>query len=548
MSNIGPVVTSSTSTKKKKKKASSENKTTHMKNKEGILADDYEPLSKLIECLSLKSITTKEAFEVEATKYKLKKNFLERVAHSLAKHGIVKLFKSSANIASMKHSMFNNKATILEKLKDIQIACILPVYIASHTVANDNLLKTKPALQTSVMLVVKHDTGYVNVGKGRVIGYVTDDTKVQISVSAVESNSNVVFHNEEFMIGLIDDWSWELLALDFADLNRVSPGSLVNMTSLLDPQNNHVDNSDIFAPLPTIPHNMSTTPQSPRTMLQPKSSSNGSSSGSGSSSSSSSGSNIGSYSGLGNSSNNSGAISLHNSTGGMGNIITNNGIVSNYGLEQQKRFFEEKLIQQQNEFQEKLVQQQNEFQEKLVQQEIEFQKALNEQCNHLKRKVEELETLESTAKKKCTELENRIAIQKKKVKERVANIWPDEDDADDDDPKSFILRGISHTLTDQQVTDFKVCSQFGVAIERLMAIAKITAINESDFSDLEKAIIILTNVETPRTAKKRKKRFQNLKHRYSHLFQEEGALGCDNGGSSSGGSSDNVGASSFTQE
>ncbi|EFC45483.1 predicted protein [Naegleria gruberi] len=251
------------------------------------------------------------------------------------------------------------------------------------------------------------------------------------------------------------------------------------------------------------------------------------------SSSSSSSSNIGSSSGLGNSSNNSGAISLHNSTGGMGNIITNNGIVSNYGLEQQKRFFEEKLIQQQNE-----------FQEKLVQQEIEFQKALNEQCNHLKRKVEELETLESTAKKKCTELENRIAIQKKKVKERIANIWPDEDDADDDDPKSFILRGISHTLTDQQVTDFKVCSQFGVAIERLMAIAKITAINESDFSDLEKALLILTNVETPRTAKKRKKRFQNLKNRYSHLFQEEGArcnivLGCDNGGSSS--SSGNVG-------
>ena len=71
--------TSSAAKNKKKVKASSQNKktnSTYMKNKEGIQAEDYEPLVNLIKCLSNSTITTEEAFVKEATKFKLKKSLV----------------------------------------------------------------------------------------------------------------------------------------------------------------------------------------------------------------------------------------------------------------------------------------------------------------------------------------------------------------------------------------------------------------------------------------------------------------------------------------
>ena len=73
------------------------------------------------------------------------------------------------------------------------------------------------------------------------------EKKVRISISELVTNSNQVYSDDEFLPGAVIDWPWNLLSEDISRNNTLSSDSNVAMTSLLNVNSNHVDNSGIFA-------------------------------------------------------------------------------------------------------------------------------------------------------------------------------------------------------------------------------------------------------------------------------------------------------------
>ncbi|EFC35893.1 predicted protein [Naegleria gruberi] len=353
------------------------------------------------------------------------------------------------------------------------------------------------------------------------MGFVSnDDTQMQISVSAVETNSNLVFNNAEFIVGAVLNWKWNELAIDFADLHKTSASSLVNMTTLLDPKNNHVDNSDIFGPSPptvfstisqnVIPHLSQQQPSQPplATLFTPSSSLPTSSRMTqpfGNISSFPSAPHVNIYSGavVGGSASSSEIISNFSIPSFSGGTIPSfsscgptNNMIHSTTFEFQQKKYEERIAQ--------LVQERDELAQRTDQLVLE--------CDTLKKLNEELVKSESEAKKRTSQVEFHFKQKKRKVREALAAVWVEDED-EVCKATSFTFRGNTYSLTPIQQVEVKTIGQFGMAVDKLVEMFHLEKppYSNNDLKELEVAAIKLTTVDAVEDQKVKKKRFDNYR-------------------------------------